>query len=319
MSNWRPSADLGLLRRRADLYQRIRSFFAARDVLEVDIPVLGETGVTEPHIDCLSLTCHGRPAWLQSSPEYYLKRLLAADSSAVYSMGKVFRDGEAGRRHNPEFTLLEWYRPGWDEFALMDEVADLLISLTAVQPEDCHRTSYAEVFCQSTGLDPHVCSDDVLRERAADIAGGDWNNEPRGHCLDLIFSLVVEPALPSGLVQVYDYPACQAALARLRRDDRGQPVARRFEAFLDGMELANGYFELTDAVEQRARFERDNDVRRQLNKPEQPLDEKLLAALAAGLPDCAGVALGVDRLLMKLAGIDDIRRVLAFPWPSPTD
>lgn len=314
MRDWRPSAGLALLRQRADLYRQIRSFFAARDVLEVDVPVLGETGVTEPHIDCLSLTCNGRQAWLQSSPEYYLKRLLAAGSGAVYSLGKVFRDGEAGRRHNPEFTLLEWYRPGWDEQALMDEVADLMVVVGAVSNAECRRMSYGELFLRVTGLDPHDCADVDLCERAGELAGSDWSGEPRGHCLDLIFSLVVEPALPEGLVQVYDYPACQAALARLHRNEKGQWVARRFEAFLHGMELANGYFELADVVEQRARFERDNEIRRQLGKPELPLDEKLLSALASGLPDCAGVALGVDRLLMRLAGVDDIRRVLAFPW-----
>lgn len=312
--SWRPGADLDSLRQRADLYHRIRSFFAARGVLEVDIPVLGETGVTEPHIDCLQLRCNGRPAWLQSSPEYYLKRLLAAGCGAVYSLGKVFRDGEAGRRHNPEFTMLEWYRPGWDEHALMDEVEELLIAVGAVSAVQCRRVSYGEVFRDVTGLDPHDCDDAALRGLASRIADNDWSSEPRSHCLDLIFSSVVEPELPAGLIQVHDYPAGQAALARLTRNDRGQQVARRFEAFLDGMELANGYFELTDAGEQRARFEQDNRIRLQLGKPPVPVDEKLLAALDAGLPECAGVALGVDRLLMRLAGSDDIRRVLAFPW-----
>lgn len=314
--DWRPGADLAVLRQRADLYQQIRSFFAARDVLEVDIPTLGETGVTELHIDCLTLICNDRPAWLQSSPEYYLKRLLASGCGPVYSMGKVFRDGEAGRRHNPEFTMLEWYRPGWDEHALMAEVEALLVAVGAVSAAQCQRVSYGEVFQRVTGLDPHDSSDEALRALAGRVAGRDWRDEPRGHCLDLIFSLVVEPALPPGLVQVYDYPAGQAALAQLARNARGQVVARRFEAFLDGMELANGYFELTDEAEQRVRFEQDNRLRQQLGKPTMPLDEKLLAALRAGLPECAGVALGVDRLLMKLAGIDDIRKALTFPWPG---
>lgn len=318
--DWRPGAELAVLQQRADLYHRIRSFFAARKVLEVDVPTLGETGVTEPHIDALTLTCNGRPGWLQSSPEYYLKRLLATGCGAVYSLGKVFRDGEAGRRHNPEFTMLEWYRPDWDEHALMGEMEALLVAVGAVTATQCQRFSYGEVFQRVTGLDPHVSSDkssdDSLRALASRIADNDWHDEPRSHCLDLIFSLLVEPALPSGLVQIYDYPAGQAALARLRRNEQGQPVARRFEAFLDGMELANGYFELTDEPEQRTRFEQDNRIRQQLGKPPVPLDEKLLSALRAGLPESAGVALGVDRLLMKLTGIDDIRRVLAFPWPS---
>lgn len=314
--DWRPGANLAMLQRRADLYHQVRSFFAARAVLEVDTPLLGETGVTEPHIDCLALTCNGRPAWLQSSPEYYLKRLLAAGCGAVYSLGKVFRDGEAGRRHNPEFTMLEWYRPGWDEHALMGEVEELLVALGAVSFPQCQRISYGKVFQRVTGLDPYDAPDEALQALASQVADSDWSNEPRGHCLDLIFSLQVEPTLPAGLVQIYDYPAVQAALAQLTRNRAGQQVARRFEAFLDGMELANGYFELTDEPEQRGRFEQDNRIRKQLGKPPMPLDEKLLAALRAGLPESAGVALGVDRLLMKLAGIDDIRHVLTFPWPS---
>lgn len=314
--DWRPGADLAVLQQRAGLYQQIRSFFAARGVLEVDVPTLGEAGVTEPHIDALTLTCNGRPGWLQTSPEYHLKRLLAAGCGAVYSLGKVFRDGEAGRRHNPEFTMLEWYRPGWDEHALMGEVEELLIAVGAVTATRCQRLSYGELFLAVTGLDPHDTSDGSLRAMASQVAATDWSDEPRSHCLDLIFSLLVEPVLPAGLVQVYDYPAGQAALAQLARNEQGQLVARRFEAFLDGMELANGYFELTDAAEQRSRFEQDNRVRQQLGKPPVPVDEKLLAALRAGLPESAGVALGVDRLLMRLADIDDIRRVLTFPWPD---
>ncbi len=316
MQDWRPAAGPALLQQRADLYRQVRSFFDGRGVLEVEVPVLGETAVTEPHIDCLRLDCNGRPAWLQSSPEYYLKRLLAAGAGSIYSLGKVFRDGEAGRRHNPEFTLLEWYRPGWDEHDLMAEVAELLVATGAVAADHCRRLSYGEVFQAAVGLDPHEAGDVELQRVAGDLAGSDWSGEPRGHCLDLIFSLAVEPTLPQGLVQVYDFPTCQAALARLYRDARGRRVARRFEAFLDGMELANGYCELTDAVEQRQRFEHDNVLRRQLGKVEIPVDERLLAALEAGLPDCAGVALGMDRLLMRLAGVDDIRRVLAFPWAA---
>ena len=315
MTDWRPSAPFGALRRRARLLAGIRAFFAARDVLEIEAPVLGLAGVTDVHID--NLVVAGEPlGYLQSSPEYFLKRLLAVHSAPIYYLGKAFRAGEQGRFHNPEFTLLEWYRPDWDDRGLMDEVEALLRDLGAAGAAPCPRLEYRTCFRDALGVDPHSADDIRLRRLAAEAAGQpelSWRHEPRAICLDLLFSLRVEPRLPAGVVFVTDYPVCQAALARVVDTPDGVPVARRFEVFFDRVELANGYWELTDAAEQRRRFGEDAELRRVLGKPVRPADERLLAALEAGLPACAGVALGVDRLLMQLLGASHIREVLAFP------
>ena len=312
MTDWRPSATIATLQQRARLLADIRHFFDARGACEVDVPVLGVRGVTDLHIDCMEVTCNDRRHYLQSSPEYFMKRLLAAGSGDIYYLGKAFRDGEAGRRHNPEFTLLEWYRLGWDEHRLMDEVAELIAGLK--QPLPVSKLSYRGVFQQCLNLDPHTAELTVLQQLAAKTAGSDSFYEDRATCLDLIFSLAVEPQLPDGLVFIHDYPECQAALAQIAVDDSGQPVARRFEAFLNGVELANGYFELTSVADQRQRFAEDREKRREACKRDMLVDDKLLAALDAGLPACAGVALGVDRLLMALLAKEDIREVNGFPF-----
>lgn len=308
-ADWQPSTALETLARRARLNGLIRRFFERRSVLEIEAPVMATHTVTDPFIDSVSARCGGRDHYLQSSPEYAMKRLLAAGAGSIYSLGKVFRDGEAGRRHNPEFTLLEWYRPGWDDRQLMDEVAELV---NAAQPElSVTHLSYRDWFERHLGLDPHRASAVELAELARariDIRAGE---EDRNFWLDLLVTHELEPTL-SGLTFIYDYPASQAALARLASDERGETVARRFEAYLGPMELANGYWELTDAAEQRARFEADRARRRALGKPAPEPDEKLLAALEAGLPPCAGVALGVDRWLMALTGADHIRQVIPF-------
>ena len=313
MADWQPAAGIETLRQRAELMADIRAFFDGRDAYEVDVPVLGARGVTDLHIDCIEARCNDQPHYLQSSPEYFMKRLLAAGSGDIYYLGKAFRDGEAGSRHNPEFTMLEWYRVGWDEHQLMDEVAELI---GKVMPGalSVSKLSYREAFQNCLNLDPHTAEIDVLQQLAAKTAGSDSFYEDRSTCLDLIFSLVVEPQLPAGLTLVYDYPECQAALAHIEADDSGQLVARRFEAFLNGMELANGYFELTSAEDQARRFEKDREQRREACKRDMQADEKLLAALEAGFPTCAGVALGVDRLMMKLLDADSIAAVNPFPF-----
>jgi len=311
-TGWQPSAGLVALERRASLLARIRGFFAARQVLELEVPLLGRAGVTDLHIE--NLVVADDPAWyLQSSPEYFLKRFLAHHPHPVYSLGKAFRAGERGRLHHPEFTLLEWYRPGWDDDALIAEVAALLAELGA--GADHCTLEYGTRFAAVVGIDAHGAGDAELRERAAEAAGNavaHWREQPRSTCLDLLFSLQVQPRLPAGLVFVTRYPACQAALARIERAPGGREVARRFEVFLDGVEIGNGYWELTDAAEQRRRFAEDVAGRARLGKPERIPDGRLLAALEAGLPPCAGVALGVDRLLMSLLGAGHIREVLAF-------
>lgn len=312
MSGWRPTASVQVLERRAALLAQLRAFFAARGVLEVEVPVLGRTGVTDLHIDNLAVA--GTPTrFLQSSPEYFLKRLLATQPRAVYYLGKAFRAGERGRWHHPEFTLLEWYRPDWDEDRLTEEVAELLVS-AGVRGQH-QRLDYSDCFAAVLGLDAHAATDDELRARAAEAAGqpwAEWREQPRDICLDLLFSLAVQPELPAGVVFLTRYPACQAALARIDADPQGRPVARRFEVFVDGVELGNGYWELTDAGEQERRFARDIERRRALGMPVREPDSRLLAALQSGLPPCAGVALGVDRLLMVLLGLAHIREALAF-------
>ncbi|PCJ37233.1 MAG: elongation factor P lysine(34) lysyltransferase [Cellvibrionales bacterium] len=309
-TEWRPTTSNDTLIKRARLLAQVREFFALRRVLEVDVPVLGERTVSDPHLDSLYIEAPQR--YLQTSPEYFMKRLLAAGSGPIYSLAKAFRAGDEGRYHNPEFTLLEWYRPGWDENQLIAEIADLLESVGCAADACAQRVTYRDIFLATVNLDPHQASLAALAKLASGIAQRDMSDESRATCLDLIFSFEIEARLPQGIVFVHDYPTCLCALAQLGVDEQGVTVARRFEVFFDRTELANGYFELLDAAEQRRRFSEDNRQRKALGKPEMPADEKLLAALDAGLPSCAGVALGIDRLLMHLIGAQHIEEVIAF-------
>ena len=315
MDRWQPGADLDALRQRAAVLASIRAFFEARGVLEVETPLLCTTGITDPSIEPLLVergNSLAAPRYLQTSPEYAMKRLLAAGSGPIFQIAHAFRDDESGRRHNPEFTLLEWYRPGLDHHALMDEVGQLVEGL--LDRQGSKKYSYRDVFREFVGLDPFLASAAQLEAAAREATDPGSLHGPREFWLDMLLTHVIEPALAGpGLVFVYDYPAAQAALARIVEVD-GVAVGQRFELYVDGIELANGYCELTDALEQRQRFEQDNRLRRETGRPERPLDENLLAALASGLPDCSGVALGVDRLLMLATGSDDIRRVQAFSW-----
>jgi lysyl-tRNA synthetase class 2 len=295
-----------------------RAFFAKRNVLEVELPLLGQTTVTDLHIDSFSVPLEpwanqDKPTqlFLQTSPEFAMKRLLAAGSGPVYSLAKAFRRGEQGTRHNPEFTLLEWYRPGFDEHQLMAEVAELLMTLLTINKPE--KISYAELFEQHCGMNPHSASTEQLQKLALSRLDLEPSNYDKSTWLDLIFCQLIEPALKQiPALFVYDYPACQAALAKLHKDQQGQQVAARFELFVQGMELANGYFELTDASEQKQRFQADLAQRqaRKLDCP--PLDQRLIDALASGMPATAGVALGFDRLVMLATGAECIQQVLAF-------
>lgn len=316
--DWRPRASLRLLRMRAEVLARIRAFFAEAGVLEVETPILSRAAVTAPELASLRTRFHGPgPAagscYLQTSPEFPMKRLLAAGSGSIYQLCKVFRDGERGRRHHPEFSLLEWYRVGWTWDALMDEVEALLGRLCPPwrPPPVCARISYRNLFLHHTGVDglePAVAPwQDCLQRAGIQVEG--LPADDAAPWRDLVLTHLIEPRL-EGALFVYDYPPEQAALARVEGEP---PVARRFELYLDGMELANGYQELTDAAEQARRFARERAERRRQGLAEVPADERLLAALAAGLPECAGVALGLDRLLMYLARLDRIDQVLAFP------
>ena len=313
--NWQPAAGIEQIRARADLLYKLRQFFAERGVLEVETPLLCDSGVTDPAIEPLMVeqgVSLRQPRYLQTSPEYAMKRLLAAFGEPVFQIGKAFRDGEAGARHNPEFTLLEWYRPGFGQHQLMDEVADLVRLCLGERP--LHKRSYRQLFLDLLEVDPFTASVDQLQTVARNYLDPGTLSGDRDLWLDLLMSHTIEPQLAAlGMCFVYDYPASQAALSCLVPVD-DVVVGQRFELYVDGMELANGYFELTDADEQRRRFEQDNIRRREYGLSERPLDERLLAAMSHGLPSCSGVALGVDRLLMLVTGVTDIREVLTFDW-----
>ena len=300
------------------MFAAIRRHFAAAGVLEVETPLLGQAAGTDPALEPLRIrytgpgAAAGRTLFLQTSPEFAMKRLLAAGSGPIYQVCKAFRDGEAGPLHNPEFSLLEWYRPGWDAAALIDEVA-AVTRLVLERPElPIERRSYAEVFCQATGLDPFRAEAGELA-RCADGYGlsPDLDGLDRDAWLDLLWSHRVQPGLGAdALCFVTDYPASQASLARLNPDG---VTAARFELFHRGVELANGFHELTDAAEQGARFEADNCRRRARGQAPVAVDRRLLEAMeAGGLPDCAGVALGLDRLLMLRLERTSLDQVLAF-------
>ncbi|MBU3069354.1 EF-P lysine aminoacylase GenX [Aestuariicella sp. G3-2] len=311
-SDWQPSASLSALQQRAELYRGIRDFFYHRQVSEVDVPSLSRAAVSDPHIDSISAQVSGETLFLQTSPEFFMKRLLAAGSGDIYSLNKAFRNGEAGRRHNPEFTMLEWYRLGWDDQQLMDEVAELVGACVALPSVE--RLSYRDIFQRELSLDPHTATVAELKQIAQQHSDIHWDDDDRDVWLDVLMTHAIEPRMGNGLVLVYDFPASQAALARTAIDSTGQVVARRFEAYVGGVELANGYWELCDGAEQAQRLQDDLVKRQAMNLPCYPTDQHLVSALHAGMPDCAGVAVGVDRLLMLVTGCSDIRELLAFPF-----
>ena len=300
--------------RRAGMLAAAREFFAQRAVLEVETPILSAAAVSDPQLESLATRIAGIPHefFMQTSPEYCMKRLLAAGSGDIYQICKVFRDAERGRWHNPEFTMIEWYRLGFDDAALMDEVEALVGEL--LQPrrlERAERLSYAAAVARHAGVDVHRSSDAEL-SAAVRQHGIDCDARlDRDGTLDLLMGLIVGPKLGYDRpCFICDYPASQAALARLKP---GLPaVAARFELYLDGVELANGFHELQDAAEQRRRFDRDVRLRAERGLPRVPVDENLLAALQSGLPECAGVALGFDRLVALALGAAALAQALAF-------
>ena len=320
-TDWRPGASFETLKLRATLLARIRSFFSARDVLEVDTPALSHAASTDPALQSFSVVYNGpgptgATLYLHTSPEFPMKRLLAAGSGSIYQLCKVFRDGEFGGHHNPEFTLLEWYRTGFDHLDLMDEVEQLLTSVLGeiAPPDTLHHWTSRALFLEYAGIDPFTASaaglQDLLQAQHGISCPALPAEEPDAW-LDLVMTHIIEPRLGNGLVFVRDYPVSQAALARLRPGT--PPVAARFEVYLNGVELANGFHELADSTEQRMRFEKERERRRSSGLADVPVDEHLLSALASGLPDCAGVALGVDRLLMIASQADSLGEVIAFP------
>lgn len=318
--DWMPSATPATLQLRARLNATFRAFMAERGVLEVETPLMSRAGNTDPNIASFPLVFSGRTdgaprtRWLRTSPEFPLKRLLSAGIGDCYELGRVFRDGEAGGRHNPEFTMLEWYRLGWDHRQLAEETIALVRAALALVGRDARvvELSFRDLYRERLGIDPMRDDVDTLRAALGDVAI-DPDGLVHDDWLDLLMTHRLQATFDDDTIHVvHDWPASQCALARIRHDD--PPLAERFELYLGPLELANGYHELQDAVEQGTRFDRDRAVREGRGVDAPPRDDALLAALDAGLPACAGVALGVDRVMMALLGTASIRDVLAFDF-----
>lgn len=319
--NWQPTCGIKQLRLRAQLLTFIRQFFAQRDVLEVETPLLCHTTGTDPLLDFFSTDYRflpqPQPLFLQTSPEFAMKRLLAAGSGSIYQICKAFRNGESGRFHNPEFTMLEWYRLDFDLSQLMDEVGELisLILEPRFPAKNVEKISYSALFQKKTGLNPLTFS--LPDYQAFAVAHGfpeavELCGKDHALWLDFLFSFIIQPELGNQSVcLVYGYPALLSSLARV--NTQNPAITDRFEVFVQGIELGNGFFELADAKEQERRFDLENSERKARGLPVVKKDDYLLAALTAGLPDCSGVAVGVDRLLMLLDNSQSIDDILAFP------
>ncbi|HHG3227650.1 TPA: elongation factor P--(R)-beta-lysine ligase [Vibrio parahaemolyticus] len=319
-TNWQPTASIEQLRQRATLIATIRQFFAERQVMEVDTPAMSHATVTDIHLHTFQTEfvgpgyADGSKLFFMTSPEFHMKRLLAAGSGCIYQINKAFRNEENGRYHNPEFTMLEWYRVGFDHHKLMDEMDDLL--QLVLKCGAAQRMTYQQAFIDVLGVCSLEGSMSELKAAASKLGLSDIAEpeEDRDTLLQLLFSVGVENKIGQDVpVFVYDFPASQAALAKINPQDHR--VADRFEVYFKGIELANGFHELDNPKEQLARFEQDNAKRIEMGLKPQPIDYHLISALEAGLPDCAGVALGIDRLIMLALGCDHIDQVTAFPFP----
>ena len=317
--SWRSGIDSATLQQRSKIYRTIRRFFDDRGVAEVTTPVLGASGVSDLHIQSLSLVDDGQSWFLQSSPEYSMKRLLASGSGSIYQICPAFRAGELGSKHNTEFSMLEWYRVGYSLEELVAEVATLLqqaLDVIQVQTSEFRFTTYRELFTSRFDVNPHDAGIETLRglifaeNLTADHIDNIDDDATRNECLDLLFASCIEPGLEEPTF-VLEFPAGQAALAKIAANDQYDVVARRFELYWQGMELANGYDELTDPAELQQRFEKNNTQRVARGLIEMAPDKKLLASMSE-LPDCAGVAIGLDRLVMLLCGKTSIDEVLTF-------
>lgn len=311
MKNIPPTATQQNLKLRASLYAKIRTFFSKRDVLEVETPLLCQYTVTDPHIESFSVPINShRNYYLQTSPEYAMKRLLAAGSGSIYQITKSFRIGESGSQHNPEFTMLEWYRPGFDHHDLMNEL-DALLQFT-LNTEPAEKISYRDLFLNYLNIDPLTATVPTLKNLITqnkiniDVTDFDYDT-----ALQVLLSHLIEPSM--GIEKplfLYDFPPSQAALSKIRNNE----VAERFELYINGSEIANGFHELTDADEQQKRFEKNQAARKANNQSIPEIDHFFIDALKSGMPNCAGVAVGIDRLLMQYAKTNNIHDVIAFPF-----
>jgi len=307
---WMPSANNNTLKARARIIKQLRLFFDDRHFLEVDTPLLSQASVPDPHIESFKIA--HQTLYLQTSPEFAMKRLLAAGSGPIYQICKAFRQGESGHKHNPEFTLLEWYRPGFDHHDLMNEMDELL--QTILNTNTAQRLSYQDVFIKFVDINPHTATLEQCQQCAEQhqIKTQGLEKADKDDWLNIILTHCIEPKLGhEAPLFIYDYPASQATLAKVRKGD--PPLTERFEVYIKGLELANGFHELTDSKEQRARFEKDNQARLANGQATLPIDEYLLAALEAGLPNSAGIALGIDRLIMLALDQASLNQVIAFP------
>jgi lysyl-tRNA synthetase class 2 len=313
---WQPDASLTVLRLRARWLKQVREFFEARQVMEVETPSISFASVPDPNIASLKTNVAGRSCYLQTSPELYMKRLLAAGSGPIYQISRVFRDGEIGRLHNPEFSLVEWYQPGYSQQQLIQEVSELVIALCepGTDAGKIQYITYQQLFMDTVGINPlsedwpslqTYCQTSHLD---CPVDTDDWSG-----AMDWLMAIAIQPSM-QGMLFVTHYPATQASLAKL--DPHDQSVAMRFELFIDGIEMANGFEELTDADQQRQRFEFENRQRQRTGMAPVSLDEKFLAALQSGMPECSGVALGLDRLLMWKTASDKVRDVMSFGYEA---
>lgn len=314
MSDWRPSSSFEVLKLRAALLAQAREFFSQRKVLEVETPLLGLHTVTEPNIDSIQVIVNAEQRYLQTSPEYAMKRLLAAGGPDCYQICKSFRFGEQGKQHNPEFTLIEWYRRDFDLEKIIHETVALIANLLSDSnlSEKAKLMTYSEAFEKTLGKPFHDLSEEELKTIATQKGLLKQENFSTDQYLDFIFSNYIVPSFSDTLTVIYHYPASQAALAKLNLNKPG--VAERFEVFYKGIELANGYCELLDADEQKIRFEKDQETRQVRDLSDVAIDQRLIEAQRHGLPECSGVALGLDRVLMLASGVSSINEVLSFDW-----
>lgn len=304
--------DRELALARTELYQNIRQYFSDQAVLEVEVPLLGRGAALDPHVQSLRLLQDEHDLFLQTSPEFFMKRLICQGSGDIFTICKSFRGDEQGRLHNPEFSMLEWYRLDFSMGDLIEDVIGLLSKLGVDAPRT--QINYQDAFFEATGIDPHQPDLDRLHGLASEHGLQVTASSQSSEMIDFLMSVAVEPSLPSGLVVLKNFPADQAELAVIQRDEAGYDIAQRFEIYLERIEIANGYQELTDGKEQRRRFLDNAEARQALELEAVSLDEKFLAAVDAGMPNCAGVALGLDRLLMILCGRPKLAETLCFPF-----
>jgi len=320
--NWQPSADIATIKRRAQYLAGVRRFFAERDVLEVETPILSRAAPTAAYVNSFTTdfiplgSTSKQTYYLQTSPEFAMKRLLAANLGSIYQIAHVFRNGEQGRLHSPEFTMLEWYRPELSLNQLMDEVNKLVQEVFCLN--HISRLSYRDIFEFYLKINVFTCSVQQIKQCALTHITGlaDDLALDRDGWLALLMSHVIEPRLAAMnlAVFIYDFPASQAQLAKTKEDEAGNNVADRFELYIAGVEIANGYNELLDADELQRRFTEDNTQRQDQAMVKMPIDNNLLAAMKSGMPECSGVALGFDRIIMLALNKQDIQAVRSFTF-----